>query len=422
MKRIILAVLLATVLAVGIGVSSLYLGPGYVVFSYADYTVETSFVFMMGFTALAFFVFYILIRVTSRLLHFPNYMHQRHSERQSERSKNALVKGLIEMSEGRFEHAEKILLKHVNLSDTTLLNYLMAARAAQQQEAYDRRDEYLRLAHESMPSADIAIGITQAELQLSHQQYEQALATLKHLSSVAPKHGYVKKLLARAYQKLGDWESLSPVLNDVRKMKALKEEQLDKVEIQSYLGRLKSAVKRNDESSAEDVWAQVPKRLRSNPDLILMYVNHLTKHKKDNDAEVLIRNFLSHQWNAELALTYAKLTSDDCKKQLETAETWLHNQPRNAILLLVIGKLCLKCQLWGKARSYFESSIGIEPVAESYLELARLLEEKMDDPAEAQKMYQQGLMSAVKNQTEYKQIKLQLAEEKSVKPALKVIK
>jgi len=422
MKRIILAVLLATALAVGIGVTALYLGPGYVVFSYADYTIETSFIFMVGFAALAFFIFYYFIRITSRLLHIPNYMNQRHSERQSERSKNALVKGLIEMSEGRFEQAEKILLKHVSLSDTTLLNYLMAARAAQQQEAYDRRDEYLRLAHESMPSADIAIGITQAELQLSHKQYEQALATLKHLSTVSPKHGYVKKLLARVYQRIGDWESLGPVLNDVRKLKVLKQEQLDKIEIESYLGMLKSSVKYSDESKVEGVWQQLPKRLKSNPELILLYAKHLVKHKKDNEAEVLIRNYLSHQWQSELALMYARLTSDDCKKQLETAETWLHNQPRNSTLLLVIGKLCLKCQLWGKAKSYFESSIGIEPIAESYLELARLLEEKMDEPVEAQKMYQEGLKNAVRNQSENSQSAALLNEEKAIKPALKVIK
>jgi len=421
MKRLILAILLATVLAVLIGVIALYKGPGYVVFSFAEYTVETSFIFMLGFAATAFFIFYYLLRIASRLLHIPGYMNRRHSERQSERSRSALVKGLIEMSEGRFEQAEKILLKHVELSDTSLLNYLMAARSAQQLGAYDRRDEYLRLAHESMPSADIAIGITQAELQLSHQQYEQALATLNHLSTVAPKHGYVKKLLARVYQQLGDWDSLSPVLNDVRKLKALKDDKLDSAELESYFGMLKNSVKYADVAKAEKIWQQIPKRLKSNADLILLYVNHLHKHDKENDAEVLIRNHLSHQWNSELALMYAKLNSDDCKKQLETAETWLHNQQRNAVLLLVLGKLCLKCQLWGKARSYFETSISIKPLAESYLELARLLEEKMDSPEEAQKMYQLGLMSAVENQTDSSLLNIKSVDEKASKPILKVI-
>lgn len=422
MKRIILAVLVAIILAVAIGVTSLYQGPGYVVFSYAEYTVETSFIFMLGFMAVAFFLFYYLLRIASRVIHMPSYMNRRHSARQSERAQNALVKGLIEMSEGRFEQAEKILLKHVSLTDTSLLNYLMAARSAQQLGAYDRRDEYLRLAHESMPSADIAIGITQAELQLSHKQYEQALATLNHLSSVSPKHGYVKKLQARVYQHLGDWDSLSPILNDVRKMKALKVDSLDKVEVESYSGMLKSSIKNADKKKIESVWQKIPKRLKSNSELLMLYISHLIKQKDDNNAETLIRNYLSNQWHSEMALMYTNLTASDCTKQLETAETWLHNQPRNAILLLVLGKLCLKCQLWGKARSYFESSIGIKPIAETYLELAKLLEEKMEAPEEAQKMYRQGLMTAVVNQTDYGMLNFKLAEEKNIKPALKVIK
>lgn len=422
MKRIILAVLVAIILAFAIGVTAFYMGPGYVVFSYAEYTVETSFIFMLGFITVAFFLFYYLLRITSRLIHIPSYMNHRHSARQSERAQSALVKGLIEMSEGRFEQAEKILLKHVSITNTSLLNYLMAARSAQQLGAYDRRDEYLRLAHESMPSADIAIGITQAELQLSHKQYEQALATLNHLASVSPKHGYIKKLQARVYQHLGDWESLSPILNDVRKMKALKVDSFDKIEVESYLGMLKSSTKNTDKKKIEDVWQKMPKRLKSNDELLMLYVSHLIKQKDDNSAEVLIRNYLSNQWQSDMALMYANLTASDCKKQLETAETWLHNQPRNAVLLLVLGKLCLKCQLWGKARSYFESSIGIKPIAETYLELAKLLEEKMEAPDEAQKMYRQGLMTAVVNQTDYGLLSIKLSEEKNIKPALKVIK
>ena len=223
MKKIILAILMATTLAVVIGVTAHYSGSGYVVLSFAEYTLETSFIFAAGIAALSFFIFYYIVRVLSHLFSLPSYMSDRHFSRKSERSKNALIKGLIEMSEGRFEQAEKILIKHANQSDTSLLNYLMAARSAQQLAAYDRRDEYLRLAHESTPSADIAIGLTQAELQLSHRQFEQALATLNHLSSVSPKHGYVKKLLARTYQQLEDWEQLNLLLNGVKKLKIMSE-------------------------------------------------------------------------------------------------------------------------------------------------------------------------------------------------------
>ncbi|VAW69061.1 Uncharacterized protein EC-HemY in Proteobacteria (unrelated to HemY-type PPO in GramPositives) [hydrothermal vent metagenome] len=396
MKRFILTTLSAVLLATIIGIAIKHYGTGYVVFSFVDYTVESSFTFALGLLVIGFFVFYYLLRIISRLLNFPGYMGQRHTDRQAERSKNAIIKGLIEMSEGRFEQAEKIFIKQASLSDTSLLNYLLAARSAQQSEAYDRRDEYLRMAHESMPSADIAIGLTQAELQLNHKQFEQALATLNHLSSVSPRHGYVKKLQARVYQQLEDWEHLWPILEDVRRLKAVDEAQLEKMEIQASIGRLQKSIKN---AQAEKNWQQLPKRLKSNAELITLYASYLCKQQKDDEAEELLRNYLSDRWRDELALLYSNLNASDCKKQLETAETWLHNQSRNPLLLLVLGKLCLNCQLWGKARSYFESSIGIKPMAESYLKLAILLEEKMDAPEDAQKMYQAGLLHAVNGET-----------------------
>jgi len=420
MKRFILAMLLAITFAVIIGVTAFYNGAGYVVFSFADYAVETSFIFMLGFLAASFFIFYYALRSLSKLIYFPNYMSRRHTERQSERLKNALVKGLIEMSEGRFEQAEKILIKQAGTSDTSLLNYLMAARSAQQQGAYDRRDEYLRLAHEVTPSADIAIGLTQAELQLSHRQFEQALATLNHLSSVSPKHGYVKKLQARAYQQLDDWDSLVPLLEDVRKMKALDEKQLEKDEVAAYYGLLKTSIKQVDGDKTESVWQKIPKRIKSNSQLIHIYCSYLKKIKKHEEAEVLIRNQLSDSWNDELAILYSNIAVADCTKQLETAETWLHGHARNPVLLMVLGKLCLNCQLWGKARSYFESSIGIQPSAEAYLKLAELLDTKMDEQEEAQKMYQLGLMNAVDSQSERSQLSLS-TDSKYGRPLLKVI-
>ncbi|VAW65774.1 Uncharacterized protein EC-HemY in Proteobacteria (unrelated to HemY-type PPO in GramPositives) [hydrothermal vent metagenome] len=399
MKRLILTMLLVLLLATALGVIAYYNGPGYVIFSYIDYTVEISFISAAGFIVAGFFVFYYVLRMLSWFLHFPGYMGNRHTQRRSERAKNAVIKGMIEMSEGRFEQAEKIFIRQVGLGDTSLLNYLMAARSAQQSGAYDRRDEYLRLAHESTPSADIAIGLTQAELQLNHKQFEQALATLNHLSSVSPKHGYVKKLLARVYQQLGDWDHLCPILEDVRKMKALDNTQLEKMEIEACTGRMQESLRKVDGEKTEKIWQQLPKHLKTNAEIITLYCGYLIKQKKDDEAEVLLKNYLSNHWRDEHALLYSNLSVSDEQKQLETAETWLHNQSRNAVLLLVLGKLCLNCQLWGKARSYFESSIGIKPMAESYLKLALLLEEKMEAPEEAQKMYQSGLLHAVNGES-----------------------
>ena len=81
----------------------------------------------------------------------------------------------------------------------------------------------------------------------------------------------------------------------------------------------------------------------------------------------------------------------------------------------------MNCQLWGKARNYFESSVGIQASAEAYLKLAELLETKMDEHEEAQKMYQLGLMSAVNDQDEILQLGLPKDNNKMARPLLKVI-
>lgn len=428
MKRIFLAIIIASIFAVTIGVYAHYYGPGYVVFSFGEISIETSFIFMLGFLAISFFLFHYLIRVLSVLLHLPDYLGLRYSTRQAEKARNALVKGLIEMSEGRFAQAEKILLKQVSHSDTGLLNYLMAARSAQQQGAYDRRDEYLRLAHESTPSADIAIGITQAELQLSHKQFEQSLATLNHLSSIAPKHGYIKKLQARVYEQLQDWDSLGQLLQDVRKSKLVSEEKIHELEIETYSGMLKNAIKKFGDEQIKQIWQQIPKSLKDNAELLKIYASYLMHASQNDEAETLLRNFLSQHWRESMVRLYAQVETTDPQKQLETAETWLHGHARSAALLMVLGTLCIKTQLWGKARNYLETSLGIKPFPETYLKLAMLLEDKMEeDPDKIQELYRKGLNLAVSEEQDQKSLPLSnethlaLTKDGDSKPVLKVI-
>jgi len=145
------------------------------------------------------------------------YLSSKRIERLEEKSRLALSQGLIEYAEGRFAESEKILLQQVKYSDNRLLVYLSAARAAQQLGAHDRRDEYLRQAHIEAPDANIAIGLTKAELQLAHDQNEQALATLTQLNELSPNHTYILTLLANTYKPLLDWANLENLLPKLKK-------------------------------------------------------------------------------------------------------------------------------------------------------------------------------------------------------------
>ncbi|MES9926703.1 MAG: heme biosynthesis HemY N-terminal domain-containing protein, partial [Candidatus Thiodiazotropha sp. 6PDIVS] len=170
---------------------------GYVLIGYGHWTIEGSLaLFALAVVAL-FLLMYATIRSLTHVWSMPDRIAGWRQKRRVVRAQQALTRGLVELAEGRWKVAERHLTRFATQSETPLLNYLAAARAAQLQGEHERRDDYLHMAHESMPSADVAVGLTQAELQLAHQQYEQALATLMHVRTLSPKHSYVMTLLKK---------------------------------------------------------------------------------------------------------------------------------------------------------------------------------------------------------------------------------
>ena len=161
--RSLLKIWLFVLAGAGIGVV-LSRDTGYVLLSFGNYTVEMSLALLLLLLAALFVALYFGIRLVVRTLHLPHDVRVWKQRRGSRMAQQAMTRGLLEMSEGNWRSAEKRLVRFADRSETPLLNYLAAARAAQLQSAHDRRDLYIRLAHECMPSADVAVSLTQAEL------------------------------------------------------------------------------------------------------------------------------------------------------------------------------------------------------------------------------------------------------------------
>ena len=45
------------------------------------------------------------------------------------------------------------------------------------------------------------------------------------------------------------------------------------------------------------------------------------------------------------------------------------------MLLLTLGRLCVQRKLWGKARSYLEASLAVQPSREAHVALAALFDQ-----------------------------------------------
>ena len=364
---------------------------GLVSFSFVGFSFQTNLVVFGAAALCALFAVLVLIKLWELIKNLFIYFGSRRKQRLTEKAHTSLTQGFIEYAEGRFEHSEKILLQHVKYSDNRLLVYLTAARAAQQLGAHERRDEYLRKAHLEAPDADIAIGLTKAELQLAHDQIEQALATLEQINSLSENHPYVLTLLANTYKHLQDWDSLKQILPALKKHRKLSTENFLRFEVAVCEGQLTNLARSDDSSLLIDFWNETSSHLKNIPQVTEKYARLLISVKAAGEAETILRHYLDKNWHESTIILYSELDVMVDNSQLEAAEDWLEDHQQNAWLLLALGKMCISRSLWGKARNYLEASISIRPMPENYLKLARLLEEHMDEPAAAQEYYRQGL-------------------------------
>jgi len=384
--KILVFALLTLIAAVFVALQAME-DPGYALFAVGEWTLETTLVLVVVVMLLLFAALHVALRFLSRLRAVPGGVRRWREGRRERQAVDALTRGLIELAEGHWAMAERRLLKQVQRSPAPLLNYLAAARAAQAQGHDGRRDRYLKLAHESDDSADIAVGLTQAELQLAQHQYEQALASLRHLHRLAPKHAQVLKALAQLYRQLQDWERLLELLPALRRHKVVDTEAEEVMAREAYLALLAAA---DDSVDLSNTWARIPRRQKEQRELMIAYVQRLIALGESRQAEPLLKAALRRERDDALLRLYGLVDSINPSQQLATAESLLEGFETDATGLLTAGRLCLRIGLWGRARDYLEASIRARPSTEACNELGNLLEH-MEEPEQALKCYRAGL-------------------------------
>lgn len=389
MKKLILYFIILLI-SVWLGIK-IHANPGYVLISYQHWSIETSLWFALLALVLTLIVLYIVFQILHALFGVPNKWHGWAGRRRRQKARKLTNRGLCELAEGNFKVAEKYLIRAAQFSETPVINYLAAASSAQGQQAFEQRDNYLRLAYDCTAGAEeVAVGLTQAQLQLGSKQLEHALATLRHLNQIRPHHAYVLKLLKNLYQELRDWEELKQLTPELRKYRVFPETELAQIEQETYSGLLINAAKSKQTETLHTLWENMPKSQRKNPELISIYTDYLIKNGESTNAEEILRDALKKSWSAQLIKRYGMAQGRDPNKQLAAAEQWLKIHGQDSHLLLALGRICVRNQLWGKAKNYLEASTKQDACVEAYYELGKVLE-KTGDAQTALTCYRQGL-------------------------------
>jgi len=365
---------------------------GYVLIGRGQTTVETSLTFFILVLVAAFAAGYDLLRLAGQGLSLPARMGAWRARRRRERAARDTARGLLAFAAGDWPRAERLLTAAAAAGPAPAANHLWAARAAQAAGDLARRDEHLTRAYAAAGGDALPVSLTQAELQLEAGQHEQALATLVHLREKAPRHPRVLALLARVYLEIRSFGDLQDLIPELRRRHAMAPDAIDRLEKAAALHGLRIAADSGRAANLREQFRRLPRNLRRDPDVLACHAEALMRLDAHAEAEALLREALERQWDARLAALYGRLDPPSPQQALARAEKWLAGRERHPDLLLALGRLAMRCQLWGKARAYLEAAAGIRPEPEVYRELGLLLEH-MGETEAAAEAYRRGLMA-----------------------------
>ncbi|WP_455234946.1 heme biosynthesis HemY N-terminal domain-containing protein [Thiogranum longum] len=384
MKWLILAVL---VLLISVSVALVALpDPGYILIGYGKYSIETSLLVFLVVLALA----YLGVRMLAGVWHVPARVQRWGARRRSHRFRRLFDDATMELTDGRLERAERRLGRLLKVKSAPLQAYLSAARAANELAADDRRDAYLKLAVSRNPHSETAVALVSAELQLARSQLEQAQTTLTRLQALAPHNPKVLRLLMQLYVQQRNWSRLRELMPELRRGKVLDDDQWQQLAVQVYRKQVQELAAAKVVDALTAGWKQLPAPVKQDDAVLPFYIEQLLHLGADQQAGQLIRDRVKRSWSQRLVYLFGDLTEDDPSAQLEIAESWLEQHPEDPVLLMTLGKISLRNQLWGKARSYLEASIDVQATAESYHLLGSLLEQ-LDEPEKATECYRKGI-------------------------------
>lgn len=360
---------------------------GYLLIVLSGSRVELSLNFALVVLLLGFLLIYVLVRLVITTVELPGRVARFRASRRREKAHDLLAEALRDFFAGRYAKAEKTVNRAVELGEPANLGAIVAARAAHELRAPDRRDGYLDAQASEPP--DGALVISKARILLDERRPEEALTALDMLPK---KHTEALRLELRARQRSGQWDAVPALVDQLEKRGVFGAEQAETERSHAWQQLVERQSGSEEELSA--LWKRVPERYRRINIVAGAAAAAFHAQGRCEEAQTVIERSLEAEWDEGLVSLYGECCAADARRQIEKAERWLQSHRDDAILLLTLGRLCARQQLWGKAQSYLEASLSVEPSYSAQFELA-LLHDQLGRADEAREHYRASLELAL---------------------------
>ncbi|WIM06885.1 MAG: heme biosynthesis protein HemY [Candidatus Nitricoxidivorans perseverans] len=381
--RALLWFLTLAALAIGLSLAVRH-NDGYALFVLPPWRAEVSLNLLVLLLLSAFVLAYLLLRAVTNVLRLPRKVREFRARRARDKAEAALGDAMRLSLEGRYGHALKSAETAWEAGHAPGLAALLALRAAHAMRDGSRANLWRERVASRDDEIRVARLMTEAEIATETRRFDDAKNALESLTASGGRHIAALRLALRARQSAGEWREVVQLTRQLEKHKAMTPEQAAPILLRAHREVLDGL--RQDAPRLLRYWRDLPAAERLEPRMALAGASALAAAGDCIEAARIVEDALDERWDSSLIAAYAGCEGGDVLARIAHAEKWLTQHPKDARLLFALGRLCRQKQLWGKAESYLEASLAIEPSRAAYIELAQLLDQ-LERPEEAGRHY-----------------------------------
>ncbi|WP_042861445.1 protoheme IX biogenesis protein HemY [Dickeya sp. NCPPB 3274] len=384
--------LLFVVLIAGIVVGPMLAGhQGYVLIQTDNYNIETSvtgLVIMLVLFLLAFLaVEWLLRRVFRTGARTRGWFIGRKRTRARQQTKAALLK----LTEGDYLQVEKLLTRNADHAEQPVVNYLLAAEAAQQRGDEFRTRQYLERAAEIADTHQLPVDITRVRIQLARNEDHAARHGVDRLLEVAPRHPEVLRLAEQAFLRTHAYSALLDILPAMRKTRLHDESHLDELQQRATIGLMDQAMAEGGSEGLKQWWKNQPRKVRQALPMQVAMAERLIVCDDHITAQDIIVDGLKQQFDYRLVQLIPRLNAGQPEPLEKLLRQRLKQHSDDALLHSTLGQLLAKHGEWQQASDAFAAALALRPDAYDYAWCADAFD-RLKRPEDAARMRRDGLL------------------------------
>lgn len=386
-------------------IASVVLGPmlaghqGYVLIQTDNYNIETSVTGLVIMGILLFVALFIIEWILRRIFRTGARTRGWFLGRKRSRARAQTKAALIKLAEGDHKQVEQLLTRNADHAEQPVVNYLLAAEAAQQRGDEFRTNQYLERAAEAADTDQLPVDITRVRIQLAQGEVHAARHGVDRLLNQAPRHPEVLRLAEQAYLRTGAYASLLEILPSMSKIKLHDEEKLQALQQQAYLGLMNQAMAEEGSDGLKRWWKNQSRKVRHEVPLQIAMVEHLIECNDHEMAQEIVLDGLKRQYDERLVLLIPRIKSGNPDQLEKALRQQIKQHGATPLLNSTLGQLLMKHGEWQQANDAFKEALKQRPDAYDYAWLADVLE-KLHRSEEAAQMRREGLMLTLRQNGE----------------------